>query len=272
MGKHAEFVFSYEGKPVKQVSKKAWYKSLSSARAFAALDANRDAIRCRRTRHQRVALVVGVCAMMTLHSYLLFVGATVVLAIVPGPDMVYMLARCIAQGRRAGMLAALGFNLGGYVHLMAAVLGLSAILATSSVAFSVVKWLGAAYLIYLGISALRSGAGPLVISADGLGNRNDRTILWQAFLSDVLNPKVAMFFLALLPQFVDTTGTHPTLQILALGVTVNMVALPINLLFVHFSSRVTAALRRSPKISGRLQKAMGALFVALGLRLAFEKS
>jgi len=209
---------------------------------------------------------------MTLHSYLLFVGAAIVLVIVPGPDMAYMLARCIAQGRRAGVLAAVGFNLGGYVHLTAAVLGLSAILATSSVAFSVVKWIGAAYLVYLGIGVLRSKQGPLVISANGVANRNDKTILWQAFLSDVLNPKVAMFFLALLPQFVDTTGSRPTLQILVLGVTVNMIALPINILLVYFSVRLTAALRRSPAISRRLQKAMGALFVALGLRLAFDKT
>jgi threonine/homoserine/homoserine lactone efflux protein len=209
---------------------------------------------------------------MTLHSYLFFVAASIVLVIVPGPDMVYMLARCIAQGRRAGVLAAVGFTLGGYVHLTAAALGLSAILATSSLAFSVVKWLGATYLIYLGVGALRSKQGPLAISANGLGNHTDRTILWQAFLSDVLNPKVAMFFLALLPQFVDTTGSHPTLQILVLGVTVNMIALPINILLVYFSARLTDALRRSPAISGRLQKAMGALFVALGLRLAFEKT
>ena len=104
--------------------------------------------------------------------------------------MVYMLARCMAQGQRAGMLAALGFNLGAYVHLTAAVLGLSAILATSSVAFTVVKWLGAGYLIYLGIRALRSNQVPLVITGDGPASRNGRTIVWQAFLSDVLNPKV----------------------------------------------------------------------------------
>src|ERR1700693_1710808 len=204
---------------------------------------------------------------MTLHSYLLFVGAAVMLAIAPGPDMLYMLARCIAQGRRAGALAALGFNLGGYVHLTAAVLGLSAVLGASAVAFSVVRWLGAAYLVYLGIKALRSRAGPLIASAKGLAAGRDRTILWQAFVSDVLNPKVAMFFLALLPQFVDTTGAHPTLQILLLGVTVNMIALPINILLVYFSAGITRALRATPAISGRLHKAMGALFIALGLRL-----
>src|ERR1700683_4422847 len=135
---------------------------------------------------------------MTLHSYFLFVLASFVLVLVPGPDMVYMLARCIAQGRRAGILAALGFNLGGYVHLAAAVLGLSVILATSSIAFVVVKWLGAGYLIYLGVKALLSSREALAITGDGLAGRKGRTIVWQAFVSDVLNPKVALFFLALL--------------------------------------------------------------------------
>ncbi len=208
---------------------------------------------------------------MSLHSYLLFVAASVVLVIVPGPDMAYMLARCVAQGRRAGLLAAAGFNLGGYVHLLAAVVGLSAILATSSVAFTAVKWLGAGYLIYLGITALRVKHGPLVISAGGLSNRDDRTILWQAFLSDVLNPKVALFFVALFPQFVDTEGSHPTLQILLLGVTVNVIALTINIALVYCSAKLTETLRQNAAISAWLHKAMGAFFVALGLRLAIEK-
>jgi len=186
--------------------------------------------------------------------------------------MAYMLARCIAQGRRAGMLAALGFNLGGYVHLTAAVLGLSAILATSSSAFTVVKWLGAGYLIYLGIRAFRSTREPLVIAGDGLTSRHDRTIVWQAFLSDVLNPKVAMFFLALLPQFVSVNAAHATSQILLLGVTVNMIALPTNLVLVCFSARLTEALRRDPRLSQWLQRSMGILFVSLGLRLAVEKA
>ena len=95
---------------------------------------------------------------MTLHNYLLFVGACIVLVIAPGPDMVYMLSRCIAQGKKAGLMAALGFNLGGYAHLTAAVLGLSAVLVTSSLAFTAIKWLGAGYLIYLGVVALLSKA------------------------------------------------------------------------------------------------------------------
>lgn len=100
---------------------------------------------------------------MTLHSYLLFAGASVVLVLVPGPDMIYMLSRCIAQGRKAGLMAAIGFNLGGCAHLTAAILGLSAVIATSVVAFTALKWLGAGYLIYLGISTLGSKTGPSIL-------------------------------------------------------------------------------------------------------------
>lgn len=209
--------------------------------------------------------------MMTLHSYLLFVLAAFALILVPGPDMMYMLGRCLAQGRRAGILSALGFNLGGYVHLTAAVLGLSAILAASATAFTVVKWVGAAYLIYLGLSALWSKQG-LVIDTDGaVAGRRGRTILWQAFLSDVLNPKVALFFLALLPQFVDRSAAHPTLQIALLGVTVNAIGLPTNIAIACCAARVSRGLRRNGSITVWLRRALGALFIGLGLRIAVER-
>lgn len=209
--------------------------------------------------------------MMSLHSYLLFVLAAVALILVPGPDMMYMLGRCLAQGRRAGILSAVGFNLGGYVHLTAAVLGLSAILATSATAFTIVKWIGAAYLVYLGISALWSKQGPLALDADGVSGRRGRTILWQAFLSDVLNPKVALFFLALLPQFVDRSAPHPTLQIILLGVTVNLIGLPINIAIACCASRISRGLRRSGSVTVWMRRGLGMLFIALGLRIAVEK-
>src|SRR5262249_6888947 len=120
---------------------------------------------------------------VTIHNYLLFISACIALALVPGPDMAYMLARCIAQGRRAGVLAALGFNLGGFVHVTAAALGLSAVLASSSTAFTAVKWLGAAYLIYLGIGAIRSQPQQIAIAEGVPAGPGRRTILWQAFLS-----------------------------------------------------------------------------------------
>ncbi len=208
--------------------------------------------------------------MMPLHTYLLFVLAAFALILVPGPDMLYMLGRCVAQGRRAGILSAIGFNLGGYVHITAAVLGLSAILAASATAFTVVKWVGAAYLVYLGFSTLWRKQGPLAIEA-GAGSVRGRTILWQAFLSDVLNPKVALFFLALLPQFVDKDAPHPALQILLLGLTVSAIGLPTNILIACFADRITGRLRHNTSFSVWLRRGLGVLFIALGLRIAVEK-
>ena len=209
---------------------------------------------------------------MTLHSYLLFAGASVVLAIVPGPDMIYMLGRCVAQGRKAGLMAAIGFNLGGYAHLTAAILGLSVVIATSIVAFTAVKWLGAGYLVYLGITTLRGRNRRINLNTHKAASPAAKTILWQAFLSDVLNPKVALFFISLLPQFVDPKGPHPTLQILLLGVTINVIALACNVMVVTLSASITASLRRNTSVSAWLQKALGATFLALGIRLAVEKS
>ncbi len=209
---------------------------------------------------------------MTLHSFLLFISACIALALIPGPDMAYMLARCIAQGRRAGVLAALGFNLGGLVHATAAALGLSAVLASSSTAFTAVKWLGAAYLIYLGIAAIRSRSEQIPAAAGFAAGPGHKTILWQAFLSDVLNPKVALFFVAFVPQFVDPHSSHAGLQFFLLGITCNLVCLPINLLLVLFSSRFTQTLRGNAAVSRWLQRGMGTLFIGLGLRLAVEKT
>lgn len=209
---------------------------------------------------------------MSLQSYLLFVVASFILVLVPGPDMLYMLGRCIAQGRRAGALAAVGFNLGGYVHLLAAVLGLSAILQTSAIAFTLVKWLGAFYLMYLGISVLATRQRAPAIDDSRSNDSSGKTILWQAFVSDVLNPKVAMFFLALLPQFVDVTAPHPKLQILLLGVTVNVIALPTNLLLVYASAYLTKSLRQNQRLSRWLRKGMAALFVYLGIRVVMVKT
>jgi threonine/homoserine/homoserine lactone efflux protein len=208
---------------------------------------------------------------MTIHDYLLFVGASIVLVLVPGPDMIYMLGRCIAQGRKAGLMAAIGFNLGAYAHLAAAVLGLSAVLATSAVAFGVVKWLGAIYLIYLGITALGNTSRQIELDTQTICRHDSKAILRQAFISDLLNPKVAMFFLALLPQFIGSHPLHPTLQILLLGVTVNAIALAGNIALVTLSASVTRALRRNRSVTEWLRKAMGATFVALGVRLAVEK-
>ena len=207
---------------------------------------------------------------MDLKSYWMFVAASVALVIVPGPDMAYMLARTVAQGRRAGIIAALGINAGAYVHLIAAVTGLSAILMTSAAAFTLVKMLGAAYLVFLGLQTLFSasrGQGSEV----GLTGVSMRAAFWQGFMSDALNPKVALFYLAFLPQFVDPAGASPPVQLLVLGLTANMVALPINVVLVLASSTVTKTLRQGAQTSVLLKRVLGLTFVGLGARLAFER-
>jgi threonine/homoserine/homoserine lactone efflux protein len=208
---------------------------------------------------------------MTLENYLLFVGASLALILIPGPDMLYMLGRCVAQGRRAGLMAALGINAGAYVHLIAAVTGLSAILLTSSIAFTTVKWSGAAYLVYLGINVLLDRGRGLEASTERLNGWSLKAIFLQGFLSDALNPKVAVFFLAFLPQFVDVQAGHAVAQLLELGLTVNMLAILVNCLIVAISAHVSQRLRKNARVARWLHKGMGLMFVGLGARLVTEK-
>lgn len=206
---------------------------------------------------------------MELHSYLLFIGAAAILCIVPGPDMAYMLARTITQGRRAGLVAALGINTGAYVHVVAAVFGLSAILAASAMAFTVLKWVGACYLIWIGVRMLMSCATSVDVDGGQRPLASHRRIFWEGFLSDALNPKVAIFFLAFLPQFVSTQSElGTTTQLLILGVTCNVVAILLNVVIVCCASAATTALRTRGGWIAWLNRACGALFIGLGVRLA----
>ncbi|HEV7260688.1 MAG TPA: LysE family translocator [Bosea sp. (in: a-proteobacteria)] len=209
---------------------------------------------------------------MSLHAYLLFVASSIVLVLVPGPDMAYMLTRTVAQGRRAGSMAALGINAGAYVHLAAAIVGLSALLLASTTAFTIVKWAGAAYLCYLGIRAMLSRDALVDLTGSEMSGRSLRAVFWQGFWSDVLNPKVAIFYVALLPQFIDAQAGHVTMQLVLLGVTSNVVAIVINLGLVAGAAQLTSRLRRSARVALWLQRAMGLLFISLGVRLAAQKA
>jgi len=205
------------------------------------------------------------------NSYLLFIGASIILCIVPGPDMIYLLSRTIAQGRKAGFAAALGINLGGYFHLTAAILGISAIIATSALAFNILKYCGAAYLIYIGYKAILSNSPSTICSSDNEAQLPIKSIFWQGFISDVLNPKVAIFFISLLPQFIQADSNNTFTQLIILGVTVNIIALLINIVLVWFSHSVSSHLRQSNWMSKVLNKIMGTIFISLGLKLATEQ-
>jgi threonine/homoserine/homoserine lactone efflux protein len=161
-------------------------------------------------------------------------------------------------------------NLGAYVHLLAAVTGLSALVLESATAFIAVKWIGAAYLLYLGLGALRSKGG-FAFPVGDARIKALRLIFWQGFLSDVLNPKVALFYIALLPHFVSAHDSSQVKHLIALGLTGNMVGIGTSITYVFLAARITDALRRNETISAWLTRAMGALFVGLGLKLATEK-
>src|SRR5690349_1262186 len=158
--------------------------------------------------------IVGIELLPPLATFLAFVAAGLALNIVPGADMTFIIASAARGGRRDGVIAALGVGAGALVHILAAVLGLSAILASSQAAFELIKWLGAAWLLWLAFSLLRAGG---TAEAGPRPPASRRRLFRAAMLVNILNPKVALFFLAFLPQFVDPGAQVPALQILCLG-------------------------------------------------------
>jgi threonine/homoserine/homoserine lactone efflux protein len=203
--------------------------------------------------------------MLGTHDLWAFLLASVLLWITPGPDNLYILARSIAQGRRAGLVSALGIGSGVLVHTLAAALGLSAILATSAWAFLAVKVAGAAYLIYLGVAALRRPVAPL--ASPTLDPASPWVVYRQGVLSNILNPKVAVFFLAFLPQFVDPGAGGGPLPFLLLGGLFVTGGTLWCVLFALGASTATSALRRSPRLLVGLERLSGCVYIALGLNL-----
>ena|SRR5215831_8116623 len=205
--------------------------------------------------------------MFGIHDFGLFLAAGVLLNLTPGPDTAYILGRSIAQGREAGIASAFGICVGTIFHTCAAALGLSVILATSALAFGAIKLLGGAYLVFLGVRMILDRSGHLLLP----GNFRHHTTMAafrQGVLTNVLNPKVALFFLAFLPQFIDARSSTKVLAFLALGFTFVTTGTIWVLILAWFASAFTERLRGSEVIGRFLNRAAGALFVVLGARLA----
>lgn len=202
--------------------------------------------------------------------WMTFLSAAVLLNIAPGPDIAFILGKTLCAGRRAGFAAMFGIWTGAFGHVLMAALGLSAILASSAIAFSVIKWVGAAYLIWLGVQALRSGGGSFVdtgvedIASTGSTFR-------QGMLVALLNPKVAIFFLAFLPQFVVPGAGPAPAQLFLHGTLIIAVAALIEPPLVLMADRLAQGLRASPRLGLWLDRALGSLFIALGLKLALSR-
>jgi threonine/homoserine/homoserine lactone efflux protein len=204
--------------------------------------------------------------MPSLSALLAFGAASLALIIVPGPAVLYIVARSVEQGRAAGLVSVLGIETGGLVHVAAAVIGLSALVASSAVGFSVVKYAGAAYLIVLGIRKLRERDQPTEVAAT-VPISLARTY-FQGMVVNVLNPKTALFFLAFLPQFVDPERGQVGLQTLVLGLLFIAIATFSDGMYAMVAASISARLRVSARFSRRQRYVSGAVYLGLGATAA----
>jgi threonine/homoserine/homoserine lactone efflux protein len=213
--------------------------------------------------------------MLDSARFLLFLGAAVLLAIAPGPGMLYVLARCLAGGKREGVLSALGTFLGGMVHVFAAALGVSVILARSALAFSTVKYAGAAYLCFLGVRMIVDARKAEASSPDdlpaarGVAGRNP---LWQGIATEVLNPKTALFFLSFIPQFVNRGAGSMFLQFIFLGTVSVVLNTSADLLVILLAGPFSKKIRSSSVFRRRQRGVTGAIMIGLGTYLATSES
>ena len=208
--------------------------------------------------------------MFGIHDFGLFLAAGILLNLTPGPDTVYILGRSIAQGREAGIASALGISLGSIFHTCAAALGLSAILATPALAFGTIKLLGGVYLIFLGLKMILDRRKQLSLPSN-FRRRTTIAAFRQGILTNILNPKVALFFLAFLPQFIDPASNMKIAAFITLGLTFVTTGTIWCLILAWFASVFSERLRANETISQWLNRTAGALFVFLGLRLATAK-
>ena len=196
----------------------------------------------------------------------LFVAASVLLAIAPGPDVIYVLTRGVSQGRKAGLAAALGFASGCIFHTVLAAVGVAALIRSSELAFDVVRYAGAAYLVWIGIQALRHRSA---FSIEGASDaRALMAIYRQSVIGNMLNPKVTLFFLAFLPQFVDAGAGNIGMQMAILGVVFMLVTIVVFGAVAIFAAMIGDWVRRKPAIGERLNVFAGITFIALGIRVA----
>ncbi|MGA2022858.1 MAG: LysE family translocator [Candidatus Sulfotelmatobacter sp.] len=201
---------------------------------------------------------------------LLFLSAAFLLAVAPGPGMLYVLARSLSGGKREGVLSALGTFLGGMVHVLAAALGVSLILARSATAFSTVKYAGAAYLCYLGVRMMIDARKADTFSDDSLPaiSISVRSPLWQGVATEVLNPKTALFFLSFIPQFVHRGAGHVFFQFVVLGTVSVIMNTSADMIVIMLAGPLGKKIRSSAAFRMRQKTATGAIMIGLGTYLA----
>ena len=216
---------------------------------------------------------------MPIDQLLLFVAAGLLLNLTPGPDVLYIVSNALRGGARAGVVAALGITAGCFVHIFAAAVGVSALMAASATAFTVLKWLGAIYLVYVGIrllfskadSAIQLEAHEAVLTGAG-GQKYYRRIFLRGFWTNALNPKVALFFLAFLPQFIGPMVEHKSMAFLLLGLLFNFNGLWVNIGWALAAAWLAGRAALVQKSMHWLDRVAGVLFVSFGIKLALAES
>ncbi len=210
--------------------------------------------------------------MPSLELLITFFITTAVFAYIPGPAMLYAAAQTMARGRRGGLMATFGIHVGCYVHVLAAAAGLSVLFHAVPTLYLAVKMIGAAYLIWLGISLFRSrtGGDP---SMPMISRKSARRAFVESITVEVLNPKTAIFFMAFLPQFVDASAVFPVwLQFLILGTLVNLIFSSADLVCVFLAGAVVRGLKKSASAQRMMQRAGGAVLIGLGAHLAMQRN
>lgn len=207
-----------------------------------------------------------------LNFWLLFLTTAFALNVAPGPDLLYTLTKTISNGKKVGLASAIGVCTGALFHVFAASIGLSAILVSSALAFSIVKYVGAAYLLYLAYQSFRSSGFELNTDNSNQNRETAFEAFKQGVLIDILNPKVAIFFMAFLPQFVREDAGSVSFQLFYLGLIVIAVAIIVEAAYVLAADKISERVRSSKKLSIWLDRAVGTMFAGLGIKLAAATS
>ncbi len=198
-----------------------------------------------------------------------FIMATALFGYMPGPALLYASARTIAGGKKAGFMAALGLHIGGYVHVFAAAFGLAALFTLVPVLYTVLKFAGAAYLIYLGVKLIISKRN-IDLAPDEIAKKSPRRAFFESMTVEILNPKTAIFYLAFLPQFTDVAASFPIwLQLVILGVVVNVVFSSADVVCVFLANKIATTFKQSASANRWAERLGGGLLVGLGTHLAF---
>jgi threonine/homoserine/homoserine lactone efflux protein len=201
-------------------------------------------------------------------NYKLFLLSSIMIVAIPGQDFLYVMSRGIALGKKSGIISAVGISAGLIVHTLLATFGLSVLIQTSAVAYIVIQYCGATYLVYLGIKTLRNKG---VLNAEKPSNINGKNIFMQGVLTNVFNPKAILVFIAFLPQFIDVDLLNPTRQLLFLGATLSLVAVAWFSLVGYFAGFIGAFIKKNKSVQNVARILSGSVLIGLGIRLAMQK-